>query len=277
LEAGAETGIVLLLSRLQEEIHTMRMTIHRSILLATLFLGAGAWAQTAPSATTAGALITVPASGEVRHANDEATVSFTVEEQDKDRSAAVNRVNQKMKQGTELLRRADPQGELKTTGYSTYPVYPELPPNPRPLAGQAVRPVPIGWRVSQTLELRTKSLVDLPKTAAVAQKVLNLVGVHYHVSRELARQLDDERIAATWRNLNERIASIARAMGRGANDAVIESVDFGPSAGVVYDAVTADDVGMVMAKRMESAIAEPSFEPGETTLQMRAVGKVRFR
>jgi hypothetical protein len=25
------------------------------------------------------------------------------------------------------------------------------------------------------------------------------------------------------------------------------------------------------------AVAEPSFEPGETTLQMRAVGKVRFR
>ena len=219
----------------------------------------------------------MPASGEVRHANDEATVTFVVEEQDKNRTAAINRVNQRMKQGTELLRRADPAGELKTTGYATYPVYPELPPNPRPLAGQAVHSVPIGWRVSQTVELRTKSLADLPKTAAAAQKVLDLAGVRYHVSRDLARQLDDERIAATWRNLNERIASIARAMGRGAHDAVIESVDFGPNTGGVYDTIVAEDVGVPSSLRNEPEMKEPSFEPGETTLQMRAVGKVRFR
>ena len=38
-------------------------------------------------------------------------------------------------------------------------------------------------------------------------------------------------------------------------------------------------VMMSMAKRAMDAqeVAEPSFEPGETTLQMRLVGKVRFR
>ena len=50
-----------------------------------------------------------------------------IEEQDKDKTAAASRVNQKMKQGTEIIRREDPQAKLKTHGYYTYPVYPEAP------------------------------------------------------------------------------------------------------------------------------------------------------
>ena len=35
---------------------------------------------------------------------------------------------------------------------------------------------------------------------------------------------------------------------------------------------------MRLAKTMDNAdVAEPSFEPGETTLQMQLVGKIRFK
>ena len=39
------------------------------------------------------------------------------------------------------------------------------------------------------------------------------------------------------------------------------------------------DVGrrVVQVAQDAQAVEEPSFEPGETTLQMRAVGKVKFR
>ena len=40
------------------------------------------------------------------------------------------------------------------------------------------------------------------------------------------KKLDDQRIAATYQNLNERIASIAAAMGRKVGDAVLDTVDF---------------------------------------------------
>ena len=63
-----------------------------------------------------------------------ATVTFAVEEQDKDRAAATARVNQKMKQGTDIVRREDPQAELKTSVTTPIPVYPEVPDGPRPLA-----------------------------------------------------------------------------------------------------------------------------------------------
>jgi uncharacterized protein YggE len=254
------------------------------ILAASLGLAFNVHAQTAPAApavaTTSGTLVIVPAYGEVKHVNDEATVTFSVEEQDKDRAAAQARVNQKMKQGTDIVRRADPQAELKTVNYYSYPVYPEVPDNPqRPLATQAARRTPIGWRVGQYLEVKTRNLENLPKTAAAAQKVLGITGVDYHLSPELTRKLDDERIAATYRNLNERIASIARAMGRNVNDAVIDTVDFEGSGNYVGGNPAPPPAPMAMrAKFAESAdVPEPSFEPGETRLDMRVVGKVKFR
>lgn len=263
------------------------MPFKKLILLSALSLAIGAQAQTpvVSTANTGGTLIVVPASGEVRHANDEATVTFVVEEQDKDRNAAVARVNQKMKQGTEIVRRADPQAELKTVNYYTVPVYPEVVDSPRPLSAQAqaqalaARRIPIGWRVGQYLEVRTRNLDNLPKVAAAAQNVLALNGIDYHLSRELAKQLDDEQINATYRNLNERIASIARAMGRNVNDATIDTVDFEGSGNYTANAPMAMRVSVSgSALRKGGAdMPEPSFEPGETTLQMHMVGKVRFR
>lgn len=257
------------------------MPFKKIILLSALSLALSAHAQTTNAPVTAGALVVVPAFGEVKHANDEATVSFAVEEQDKDRVAATARVNLKMKQGTEIVRREDPQAELKTQGYYTYPVYPEVPDNPRPLTpqAQAARRIPIGWRVGQSLEVKTHNLTGLPKVAAAAQKVLNLNGIDYHLSPELTKRLDDERIAATYRNLNERIASIARAMGRNVGDAVIDTVDFEGSGNYAAEGAPAPaPMAMMRAKSMASAdMPEPSFEPGETTLQMRLVGKVKFR
>lgn len=260
------------------------MRIKKHVLLTVLSLALAAQAQaqthtTAPAASTGGTLVIVPAFGEVKHANDEATVTFAVEEQDKDRAAATARVNQKMKQGTEIVRREDAQAELKTVGYYTYPVYPEVPDVPRPVTKQAARRVPIGWRVGQYLEVKTRNLQSLPKTVAAAQKVVNLNGIDYHLSPELSKRLDDERIAATYRNLTERIGSIARAMGRNAGDAVIDTVDFEGSGNYAGGPEAAPAPMMRMAAKQADAaeMPEPSFEPGETTLQMRLVGKVKFR
>src|SRR6187397_686943 len=88
----------------------------------------GAIAQQ-PAVQTSGAVIVIPADGEVTRANDEARATFAIEEQDREKSAAASRVNAKMKQGVEVLRREDPGAKLQTRGYYTYPVYEEAPPN----------------------------------------------------------------------------------------------------------------------------------------------------
>ena len=232
-------------------------------------------AHAAEALPTTSALVVVPAFGEVKHANDQAVATFAIEEQDKDKAAAASRVNQKMKQGVDILKKADPQASLKTQGYYTYPVYPEDRPLPN---GQVAKPrVPTSWRVGQYVEVTTTNLEALPKTAAAAQKVLTLNNLNFGLAPETTKKLDDQRIAATYKNLNERINSIATAMGRKVGDAVLETVDFEGSGNYAQEGARAAPM-MMRAKAADSMeVAEPSFEPGETTLEMRLVGKVRFK
>ena len=150
---------------------------------------AAAFAQT--PAQTSGTLVIVPAYGEVKHANDEARMTLMVEEQDKDKAAAASRVNQKMKQGTEIVRKADPQATLTTRGYYTYAVYPEDQPRQSNKARQ-----PSAWRVGQYLEVKTTNLTALPKTVAAAQGVLALNGLQFGLTEATTKKLDAERIDA---------------------------------------------------------------------------------
>nr|WP_243656631.1 SIMPL domain-containing protein [Paucimonas lemoignei] len=226
---------------------------------------------------TAGTLVIVPAYGEVTLPNDEARATFTIEEQDKDKAAAASRVNMKMKQGVDVIRAGDPQAKLKTHGYYTYPVYADEPAPPRPTGTTRPRQ-PVGWRVGQYLEMKTLNLADLPKTVAAAQKILALNGLQFGLSEAATAKLDSQRIEASYRNLNERVAAIAKAMGRSPADAVLETVDFEASGAY------APQADMMQAKSMRTtafkesqAVEEPSFEPGETSLQMRVVGRVKFK
>ncbi len=249
-----------------------------ALMAASLALAAHVQAQS--TLPTAGTLVIVPATGEVTHVNDEATASFMIEEQDKDKAAAASRVNQKMKQGTDIVRREDPKAILKTLGYFTYPVYPEE--RPIPMDGVVVRKprVPTAWRVGQYLEVKTTNIATLPKMTSSVQQVLALNGINFGLSPATTKKLDDQRIKLTYQNLNERIVSIASAMGRNISDAVIETVDFegsGNYAGI-GQAAGAPEAMMMRSKGMnDQQVAEPSFEPGETTLQMRLVGKVKFK
>ncbi|MBV8634632.1 MAG: SIMPL domain-containing protein, partial [Burkholderiaceae bacterium] len=62
------------------------MTVMKSLAAAAALAVAGiASAQTLP---TNGALVVVPAFGEVKHANDQAVAILAIEEQDKDKAAA---------------------------------------------------------------------------------------------------------------------------------------------------------------------------------------------
>jgi uncharacterized protein YggE len=218
-----------------------------------------------------GTVITVPATGEVTHANDEARLTLSVEEQDKDKATAASRVNLKMKQGTELVKQDDPSATLKTRGYYTYPVYANETSSS---ANNNKLKQPIGWRVGQYLDVTTTNLVELPKMVADAQQILSLNGVHFGLARVTSKKLDQEQIDAAYQNLTDRIAFIAKAMGKNANDAVLDSVSFDPVAGnppTVYARANG------MMARQSVQVEEPSLEPGETTQELHIVGTVIFK
>jgi len=252
------------------------MTVLKAVAAAALVLGTQA--AIAQSIPTTGATVIVPAYGEVTAPNDQAVAVMAIEEQDKDKAAAASRVNQKIKQGLEILKKEDPQAKLKTQGYYTYPVYPEDRPLPNGVAAKPRQPT--AWRVGQYVQVTTTNLTALPKTVASAQKVLALNGLSFGLSPAATRKLDDARIAATYKNLNERIASIASAMGRPVTDAVLDTIDYEGSGnyGGGPGAAAAPMMARMAAKaEMDQSVAEPSFEPGETTLEMRVVGKVKFK
>lgn len=240
--------------------------------LACTVAGATAFAQT--PIQTGGTLVIVPATGEVKHPNDQAVLTLTVEEQDKDKAAAASRVNQKMKQGMDIVRKQDAGAVLSTRGYYTYAVYPEA----QPKQSSSKPPQPIAWRVGQYLDVKTSNLAGLPKTVSAVQSILAVNGLQFGLTDATARKLDAQRIDATYKNLNERIVSIARAMGRNPADAVLDTVDFEGSGNYAQEAVAAAPKMMRTSMMADSAaVEEPSFEPGETTLTMRVVGKVKFR
>ena len=240
-------------------------------LSAAAVLGAMlAAAHAAPSETSVGTVVALPASGEVRHVNDQATVIFSIEETHADKAVAASRVNQKMKQGLALIKQEDPHAILASERYYTYPVYPQLS-----TTSNKAR-LPIAWRVGQSLRVTTSNLAGLPSTVAGAQAILSLNSLHFGLAPATERKLDDERIAATYANLQARIHAVAVAMGRSDSDAALEAVDFEGVVGGMRNVIAyASNVKPAPAPGV--AVEEPSFEPGETTLTMRAVGKVRFK
>lgn len=231
----------------------------------------GAMAQGA-AVQTSGTVVVVPAYGEVKHLNDQAFATFMIEEQDKDKSAAASRVNLKMKQGVDILHKEDPQAVLRTRGYYSYPIYAD-DVTPRQAGKQRQA---IGWRVGHYLDLTTDNLDALPRTVAAAQRVLALSSLHFGLSEATARKLEEQRIAAAYRNLLDKIQSIARAMGRNPADAVLDTLDFEGSGNYAGQEMQAAPKAM-RAAMAEPQVEEPSFEPGETTLATRVVGRVRFK
>jgi uncharacterized protein YggE len=176
----------------------------------------------------------------------------------------------------DIIKKADGRAELKTYNYYTYPVYPEDQP-PRPLQGAKPR-TPTAWRVGQYLEMKTTDLENLPKTVSSAQKVLALNGLQFGLSDRTAKLLDARRIETAYANLSERIAAIAKAMGRSSNDAILDTVDFeGTGAYAPQPEMAFAKTARAASAQDSTMIEEPSFESGETTLQMRIVGKVKFK
>ncbi|EJL85195.1 putative periplasmic/secreted protein [Herbaspirillum sp. CF444] len=244
-----------------------------SQLLFAAVLATATMAAHAQAVQTGGTLVVVPASGELVVPNDEARATLNVEEQDKDKGAAASRVNKKMKQGIEIVKKQDPQAQLKTRGYYTYAVYSEEAPR----SNNKPRTI-VGWRVGQYLEVTTTNLDGLPKTVAATQNILGLNNLQFGLSPATSKKLDADLINATYKNLNERISSIATAMGRRSSDAVVETVDFEGSGNYVQAAAAPKAMMMrAMADAPQEAVAEPSFEPGESTVGMHLVGKVRFK
>lgn len=208
-----------------------------------------------------GTLILMTGQAEVEVANDEASVSFYVEQQDADLTKAQSVVNQRIAEATAAIRRADPKGEVQTSGYSSYPVY-------RNDAGRK----PVGWRVRQGVTLRTSELAALPRTVAAAQAHAALGGIDFRLSKAARERVEGELIQRAIANLNARVAAVAQSMNVPAARIRTEELNFGVQQ-------IERPVMMAMARSAPmaaEAMVEPQFEAGRSAQQMNVTARLRF-
>jgi len=240
-----------------------RHSIGKAMLTVLLATGSAAFAQ-APIANlqpppATGTLLLMSGAAEMELANDEAVAHFFYEAQDPDLAKAQSLVNQRVGDGTAALKKADPQAQIETAGYSSYPVY--SGPSNRTLAG---------WRVRQGVSLRTGNLVALPKTVAAAQSTLSLGGIDFRLAKATRDKVDAQLIAQAIANMNARIAAAAQALGVPAQRIRLEELDFGGRE--------SGPRPMAMARMSASAdtVPTPTFEAGVSTERLTVNGKARL-
>jgi len=239
--------------------------LKRLALVAMLGSSQAVFAQNLPAGDS---LVTVAAVGSVTAPNDEAQLVFGYEEQGKDKALLASNVNQRLKQGISVLKKACPNARLTLESYRTIAVYEE-----RNVALANKRdPQQIAWRVSQQVRLVTSDLAALPATVAAAQKILALAEVHFGLSEEATKKMEQRRVEAAYQSLEERVGFIAGAMRRQAGDYKLESLDF-TEPNIERVVVT----GSRIRREDLAEIEEPSLLPGETKLQLRVTAKVRFK
>ena len=224
-----------------------------------------------------GSQVLVSGRADIKVVTDQAVISFYAEEVDKDKTLAASRVNQKMKAGIEFIKREYKEIELSTRNYHSSQVYEEVSgknANGMPTVKQQAN----GWRVGQYLDLKTRDLKNLPAMVAYLQKTLALNNVRFELSDEVNKRVEAERIIAGYKNLNERIAMIAQAMGRQVSDFMIDSIDF--EGGEIDRSDNRASGGFVTVSGSNvrgDKNVEPDFEPGMSAISIRVDAKLRVK
>jgi uncharacterized protein YggE len=155
-------------------------------------------------------------------------------------------------------------------------VYPEerMLPNGQPVKQR----MPTAWRVGQYLEVTTTNLDKLPKTVAAAQKILTLNSINFGLTPETAKSWTISALPPPTRTSTS--VSPRSPTPWAARSAMPCWTRWTSKVRAITPSVS-EPTHLPMAMRMKAAdaveVAEPSFEPGETTLQMQVVGKVRFK
>lgn len=243
------------------------MHIKHIFLLAGVLLAGHAQAQSAMN--TGGTVVMVPASAEVSHPNEVAIVRFMASGRNKSEAQAGSQANQNMKEGLAIIRATDPSAKIQTGSFESVAVRKKSDKDEDDDESAEV----IGWEVSQEVTITTRNLSQLSFLGSALQGKLSLGEVRFELTPETMARLREKHIAATYASLNATVASVAKAMGKGLGDATLETITFDGADERGIDAYSAG----VLSRLSKPQLTKPNFVPGETTLTMKLVGKVRFK
>ena len=236
------------------------MSLGRIAATALLLASVATAALAAPPEKRAeGTVLLMTGTAEVEVANDEALAQFYLEVQDADLQKAQSQVNQRVAEGVAQLKRADPKAQIETSGYSSYPVY--QPGTQRKL---------VGWRVRQSVSLRTAELAGLPRTVQAGQQVLALGGIDFRLARATRARVEAELIDQAIENLNAKVQRAAKFLGVPPDRIRLEELNFGVAPTPMPVA------RMRMEASMASVVDEPQFDAGRSLQSLTVTGRARL-
>ncbi len=216
--------------------------------------------QPAPATKFEGPVVLVTGMAELELANDEAFATFYLEVQDAELAKAQSAVNSRVAEGVAQLKRADPKAQIETAGYGSYPVY----------AAGGGRKIS-GWRVRQGVNLRTSDLANLPRTVAAGQAQLALAASTSASRRPRAKRPRPNSSSARSPMPMRALRAAAQAVGVPAARIRLEELNFGVNDG------PRPPIAMMRAQAAATdAVAAPSFDAGQSTLQMTVNARARF-
>jgi len=237
----------------------------KKLLLVSLLPVAGV----AAAQSTNGALITLSAQTSIRVENDQAAIEFSAEEQDADRQQAITRLNQRMRTGTEQIKKSDPSAMLQTGSVYSYPVYDAGRAKP----GKA--PVIIAWRVGQKLDVKSADLSRLTSLVGEAQKNLQMTQLNFGLSDAAKAKTEQQKFDSGYKQFSHKLSYLLKAMGKSEAQAELAELNVTDMSGPVPEMKM-----MAMAAPMADGAAQNPgfrFEPGFSELNISIEGKVRLR
>jgi predicted secreted protein len=148
-----------------------------------------------------------------------------------------------------------PKIEASTPAYQTQPLYQK---------GRIT-----GWRVRQTLRLKTGDADALSEMLGRLQSRLGLQGVGFLLSPAQRQATEEQLITQALQRFSQRAALVARQLGRGGYRLVSMQVSTGRGVRPVYargDAMMA-----------EAAVAPPRLEGGTSRVQVTVSGTIQLK
>jgi predicted secreted protein len=180
-------------------------------------------------------------------ANDWITAVVGTSDEDSDAARLADRVNKKMNEALDVAKKAKGV-TVKSGGYSTQPVYDK--------DSRIAR-----WSASQDLILESSDVDAVSALVGKLQDKLLLRSIAFSVSTDTRRKTEDALIGDALTAFAERAKKIAG--GLGARDYQIVSVSIQTPGG-------GGPVPMyARAEVADFKVAAPSFESGQSTLQVR--------
>jgi len=231
----------------------LKSPIHTATFILALCLGCASALAGEPAKTYDQIQLSATASMEVD--NDTLTAQLYAQQEGSDLPSLADEVNQRITQAVRWIKQVDGI-QLQTQGYQTYPTYHQ----------QRVT----GWRVRQTLRIRSQDASKLSQLLSELQSSLALESLQYSVSPEHRAAAEEKLIGEAITSFQQRAAQVTQHLGR-SNYRLVEMQINTSGQPVKPLRVRAS----MMA--MEASVAPPSLEAGSQTIQVDVSGSIEMQ